>query len=441
MGFDPHPLGAIGVVATAPVSPTAGTSLTLQTGHGARFNTGGFNCIVCPHDTLPDPTNDETIRISPAGVAGDVLTIVRQQEGSSARSIQVGDIVFASIGPKVLTDIEARTNPVGVEQMYPVSTPPSGWLLEDGSAVSRATYADLFALLVQSKTVTTPLATPGVVNCVAHGRTVGDPVFFTVAGGSLPGITASTTYYVSVVPDADHLQISATLGGGSIAFTGTTSGTQTMTYAPWGIGDGSTTFNVPDRRNRFPVGADPTAAHGTAITAGQSAAAATHVHGSSVLAIATHTHTVGDHTHTVGVHFHAAGSHTHPVSSHQHSLSDPNAYGWMGVLATGVYINRTTNSIGQALAASAKFTATGEAVASSTTGFVGHVLGGATDATTPTTSASAGNTGNSGTFSTTTIDGGAPQTGNNSLGGVSGNTDPQTAPYPPWAATYFIIKT
>lgn len=432
MGFDPHPLGAIGVVATAPVSPTGGTSLTLQTGHGARFNTGGFNCIVCPHDTLPDPTNDETIRISPAGVAGDVLTIVRQQEGSSARSIQVGDIVFASIGPKVLTDIEARTNPVGVEQMYPVSTPPSGWLLEDGSAVSRATYADLFALLVQAKTVTTPIATPGVVNCVAHGRKVGDPVFFTVAGGSLPGITASTTYYVSVVPDADHLQIGATLGGGSIAFTGTTSGTQTMTYAPWGIGDGSTTFNVPDRRNRFPVGADPTAANGTAITTGQTGAAATHTHSLSAV-------TLNNHTHTIGAHFHDLSNHTHSIAGHTHNLDSWNPFtgysplatgtALTGVLATGVYVDRSTISF----TSSAKYTATGQATASSTTAATASYLAG--DTAGPSVGAtgapSSNLTGNSGAFAS-----GTPSTN-----AVSGSSDPQTAPYPPWATTYFIIKT
>lgn len=38
-------------------------------------------------------------------------------------------------------------NPVGVVQAYAGSTTPDGWLLCDGSAVSRTTYADLFTVI------------------------------------------------------------------------------------------------------------------------------------------------------------------------------------------------------------------------------------------------------------------------------------------------------
>jgi microcystin-dependent protein len=74
-----------------------------------------------------------------------------------------------------------------------LSTAPTGWLLCDGSAVSRTTYATLFGAI-------------------------------------------GTTY---------------------------------------GVGDGSTTFNVPDLRERFPLGAGAT--HALGATAG----ASTHVHGTA----------------------------------------------------------------------------------------------------------------------------------------------------------------
>lgn len=62
----------------------------------------------------------------------------------------------------------------------------------------------------------------------------------------------------------------------------------------YGSGDGSTTFNVPDMRGKFPLGK---AAAGTGSTLGGSGGTLDHTH-----SIATHSHTtdtVADHTHTV----------------------------------------------------------------------------------------------------------------------------------------------
>lgn len=36
---------------------------------------------------------------------------------------------------------------VGQETLWPTATPPAGWLIEDGTAISRTTYADLFAVI------------------------------------------------------------------------------------------------------------------------------------------------------------------------------------------------------------------------------------------------------------------------------------------------------
>jgi hypothetical protein len=41
------------------------------------------------------------------GIAGDVLTIARTQEGSSARTVLVGDRIYAGVTVKTLTDVEA----------------------------------------------------------------------------------------------------------------------------------------------------------------------------------------------------------------------------------------------------------------------------------------------------------------------------------------------
>lgn len=96
---------------------------------------------------------------------GDYLAI---DNGSETSKVELKGAVEA-LAP-------AQPTPAGIVQMYAGSSAPNGWLMCNGQAVSRTTYAELFAAI-------------------------------------------GTTY---------------------------------------GAGDGSSTFNVPDMRNRFPVGAGST---------------------------------------------------------------------------------------------------------------------------------------------------------------------------------------
>jgi len=112
-------------------------------------------------------------------------------------------------GLKVLYDDQTYKDaePVGTGKLWFTNTPPSGYLICDGTAISRTTYAALFAII------------------------------------------------------------------GSI----------------WGNGDGSTTFNLPDLRQKFPMGK---AASGTGATLAGTGGAIDH----------THTYTqVPNHIHTIGV--------------------------------------------------------------------------------------------------------------------------------------------
>lgn len=103
--MDAHKNFAVSTVATAPSPATSGTSLVVQTGHGTRFPAVPFNAVVCPLGSLPDPTNAEVVRVT--NISTDTFTIVRTQEGSSARTIVVGDLIFAAVTAKTLTDAEA----------------------------------------------------------------------------------------------------------------------------------------------------------------------------------------------------------------------------------------------------------------------------------------------------------------------------------------------
>jgi len=111
----------------------------------------------------------------------------------------------------------------------------------------------------------------------------------------------------------------------------------------YGAGDGSTTFNVPNMSQRFPLGK---AAAGTGAVLGASGGQIDHAHvtpahghGAGTLAVASHAHDAGSlavasHTHSAGSfavasHTHAAGTfatnstgnHDHYVNQHTHPVS------------------------------------------------------------------------------------------------------------------------
>ena len=110
---DQHKNFAISAVATAPSPASSGTSLVVTAGQGSRFPKPPFNATVWPSGATPDPTNAEIVRVTV--ISTDTLTITRTQEGTSARSIVVGDQIAATITAETLVDVERvtgrRTNP------------------------------------------------------------------------------------------------------------------------------------------------------------------------------------------------------------------------------------------------------------------------------------------------------------------------------------------
>lgn len=244
--FDDKTNFAYSVIAVAPSPATSGTSLEVAPGTGALFPTVPFNAVIWPASVQPTTSNAEIVRVT--AKATDTFTITRQQEGSNARTIGLNDQIAVNITVKTLTDIEDAfisagqvTGPVGSIVMWPTGTAPTGWLLCDGSAVSRTTYSELFALI-------------------------------------------STTF---------------------------------------GVGDGSTTFNLPNMVQRIPIGK---ATAGALATIGATDGSWDHTHGPGTLTVASHTH--GPGTLTVASHVHDSGSlqvasHTHgpgtlTVASHSH---------------------------------------------------------------------------------------------------------------------------
>lgn len=156
--------------------------------------------------------------------------------------------------------IALSSTPAGTVISVAQTTAPTGYLKANGAAVSRTTYAALFAAIVTaggfaSTNFTVTIATPGVFTKTTHGFLGGERLRLSTTGALPTGLNNTTDYYVEII-DANTFYLSTTSGGTRINTSGTQSGTHSYLRSWYGLGDGSTTFNVPDLRGEFVRGWD-----------------------------------------------------------------------------------------------------------------------------------------------------------------------------------------
>lgn len=175
---------------------------------------------------------------------------------------QVGGDVLDDSNDAVLlakiTQVFATGIPIGGIINMPTSAIPTGFLKCNGAAVSRTTYANLFNLLVTApgftlQNFTVTIASPAVVTKTAHGFTGGERLRLSTTGALPTGLAPGVDYFVRYI-DANtfNLQtISDVLANTTVNTSGTQSGTHSYQQSLWGLGDGTTTFNVPDLRGVF----------------------------------------------------------------------------------------------------------------------------------------------------------------------------------------------
>lgn len=115
---------------------------------------------------------------------------------------------------------------------------PSGWLWADGAAVARATYPDLLEAIAPSFTGTTNGTT--TISSVSEDlRTLG------LVGAKIEGTDIPSGATITAIA-ASTVTISA-------AATGSHAGV-TLRAFPYGNGNGSTTFNTPNKKGRVGIG-------------------------------------------------------------------------------------------------------------------------------------------------------------------------------------------
>ena len=204
-------------------------------------------------------TLDPVAPTNPLAV-GDNDTRVPPVNTSTMTANQVA--ALAGLGaPSATSLFLTEANLAGIISPYAGRTAPTGWLLCDATAVSRATYSRLFAVINPTiGVVTISNASPAVITLTAHGLAIGDAIYFTTTGGLPTGLTINTLYYIITAGfGVNSFQVSATRGGTAINTSSAGSGTHTMVFCPYGLGDGTTTFNTPDLRGKIAIGRDSTA--------------------------------------------------------------------------------------------------------------------------------------------------------------------------------------
>lgn len=114
-----RPSANLSTVATAPSPASTGTSLTVTAGQGSRFPTPPFEVTIFPTGSQPLSSNAEIVLVT--AVTNDTLTITRAQEGTTARSIVVGDQIAATSLPMLHVTFPLNLNgppPAFTKQSY-----------------------------------------------------------------------------------------------------------------------------------------------------------------------------------------------------------------------------------------------------------------------------------------------------------------------------------
>jgi phage-related tail fiber protein len=206
------------------------------------------------------------------------ITATDVQTGISQIDSALGLRVRADIGTQGLTSAQkanvfsnldlgtsARADaaflvPTGAIMPFAMATPPTGWLKANGAAISRTNYSLLFNALVTSsgftsKTFSVSIGNPAIFTYSGHGFIGGERLRLSTTGGLPAGLLITTDYFVEVI-NTNTFYLLSSIGGSRVNTSGTQSGSHSFLQSYFGLGDGSTTFNLPDLRGEFLRGWD-----------------------------------------------------------------------------------------------------------------------------------------------------------------------------------------
>lgn len=107
-----------------------------------------FNAIATLlNSTKLDSTNVQTGGIAEANIASSAVSAAKlATDAVTTAKIQASAVTYAKLG----SDVVSTITPAGSVIMYAGTSAPTGWLLCDGSPVSRTTYSTLYSVVGNS---------------------------------------------------------------------------------------------------------------------------------------------------------------------------------------------------------------------------------------------------------------------------------------------------
>lgn len=241
------------------------------------------------------------------GTANQVLGMNSGATAQEYKTVVAGSGISVDHTTNTITVTQTVFPPAGSLALYAGNTPPTSWLLCDGSSVLANTYPNMSAVLIPNASTWGRGVKVGDFTCdvstdictlSSHGL-INTQIVHVATTSLLPaGLFANTVYYIR----------DATLSTFKLT---TTSGGTAVDIISAGIGTHSLydKIQVPDMRGRAPVGSG-TGSGLSARTLGQTTGSET----ISVAALPTHGHVVTDpgHTHTQNMTNAAGGASTYP---------------------------------------------------------------------------------------------------------------------------------
>jgi microcystin-dependent protein len=214
---------------------------------------GANNIVVWPFNTKQDPDAGRVglgaaifqhqraeFRLVSRRHAGLALRHQWRRRPADDRGGRRSPSVINALSPNVVQQAGVQVIPPGAEMPYAGITAPTGWYFEDGSAKSRTTDAPLFNAITATCTGNTHNNTT-VDNLSVDLRSLG------LEGAFIEGTGISLGTTITSINSATSLTLSQAASG---------TNSVTLRILPMGQGDGSTTFNIPDRRGVTIAGRD-----------------------------------------------------------------------------------------------------------------------------------------------------------------------------------------
>jgi microcystin-dependent protein len=170
--------------------------------------TSGGNLVAASGNASVSTTTGALVVVGGAGIGGNLnvgSTITTPTMPPGTANTAVATTAF----------VQTNGSPTGGLMMWPTATPPTGWLLCNGQAVSRATYSVLFAILGTAFGVgdnSTTFNLPNYTNRVPVGA--GGLYATAATGGSKDAVVVGHTHTGTTNPDSHSHYVSST-GTGS----------------------------------------------------------------------------------------------------------------------------------------------------------------------------------------------------------------------------------